>query len=101
MSLLSKFTKLSILSKPKTHNEANALKVTLFQKVVNNITEGKKTSVAGGVTALLTIIAFGLSVIYPENKYSIVIEQNSEAIATVLILICTTLFGGFGGNKTE
>ena len=93
--------KITLFSKPKTHIEGSALKVTLFQKVINNITQGKKTTTAGGVTAILTILAFGLSAIYPENKISVVITENSEAIATVLILICTTLFGGFGADKID
>lgn len=93
--------KITLFSKPKNHIEGSALKVTLFQKVINNITQGKKTTTAGGVVAILTIISFGLALFYPENKVSIIIEQNAEAIAGVLILICTTLFGGFGADKID
>lgn len=93
--------KITLFSKPKNHIEGSALKVTLFQKVINNITQGKKTTTAGGVTAILTIIAFALTLIYPENKISIIIEQNSEAIAGVLIVICTTLWGGFGADEID
>lgn len=86
--------KLNLFTKNGNKNEVNGVKVTLFEKVTNNINTGNKSNYVAGISAIITALAYLLAWKFPESKISKLLMDNAMEIAGVVLAVCSYLVAG-------